>query len=137
MNTTGDWQLARGNEVEDGQVSRSVDGLGETRLTVPGGTRGRVDAWKARGLSKAREARRAVDHRAAVLKSSFRSAQSSVRDGAKAQVSRMETSMRSSPMKWAGIAAGTGFALGLIGRIAQTMSAHRRLTPDIIIIEAS
>lgn len=49
----------------------------------------------------------------------------------------VETSMRTSPMKWAGVAAGTGLALGLAGRIARARSKRQRALPELVIIDAS
>ncbi len=47
--------------------------------------------------------------------------------------SNIETSMQINPMKWAGIAAGVGFTLGLAGRLLQ-LRAKRNL-PELIVIE--
>ncbi|MGZ8730188.1 MAG: hypothetical protein ACXW5U_15310 [Thermoanaerobaculia bacterium] len=54
----------------------------------------------------------------------------------KSRMTKVQDSMRTSPMKWAAIAAGTGFALGLIGRIADARRKHYRASPDLVIIEA-
>jgi len=48
-----------------------------------------------------------------------------------------ETSMRTSPMKWAGIAAGTGLGLGILARIARARARRNREMADLVIIEAS
>ena len=50
-------------------------------------------------------------------------------------VTQVNDSMRTNPMLWAGVAAASGFGLGLIGRIASWRSHRRRMTPDLIIIE--
>ncbi|HJQ38962.1 MAG TPA: hypothetical protein VKB93_17640 [Thermoanaerobaculia bacterium] len=48
----------------------------------------------------------------------------------------VETSMRTSPMKWAGIAAGTGLGLGIAGRIARGRSKRSRALPELVIIDS-
>ncbi len=60
-----------------------------------------------------------------------------VLSGAKGRVTKVQTSMKTSPMLWAGIAAGSGFALGLVGRFVHWRNYHRRTTPDLVIIDAS
>ena len=49
--------------------------------------------------------------------------------------SRAQLSMQTNPMKWAGIAAGTGLILGLAGRLVQRRS--QRSIPDLVIIETA
>ena len=101
------------------------------------GMRGRLDTLKSRGLSKVHDIQRVIDDRRTAVKSSALIAKSAMRDGARSGVTKVQDSMRTSPMKWAGIAAGTGFALGLIGRIADARRKHHRATPELVIIETS
>ena len=54
----------------------------------------------------------------------------------KTRVSDLESQLKANPTKWAGIAAGAGFGLGLIGRIMRHR-AHRAATPHIVIIEGA
>ena len=58
-----------------------------------------------------------------------------LRDGVKTQVSRTQESMRINPMKWAGIAAASGLAIGLVGRIVQWRRS--RAVPNLVVIESS
>jgi hypothetical protein len=44
--------------------------------------------------------------------------------------------LRSNPAKWAGIAAGAGLGVGLIGRFLHHRAQNRRV-PAIVIIEAA
>ena len=53
--------------------------------------------------------------------------------GMKDKLYHVKSSMRSNTMRWTGIAAGAGFALGLIGRIMR----HRAQVPHIVIIESA
>ena len=49
----------------------------------------------------------------------------------------VQTSMKTRPMLWAGIAAGSGFALGLLGRFIHWRNYRRRATPDLVILDAT
>jgi ElaB/YqjD/DUF883 family membrane-anchored ribosome-binding protein len=51
----------------------------------------------------------------------------------------MQADMKVNPMKWAGIAAGSGFAIGMIGRFIHWRNKHRHLhaTPQLVIIESA
>lgn len=110
MDTTRELQLPGGFEEETGN-----------------GFRGKLDALKSRGLSKVHDIQRVVKDRGTAV-------QTSLRDSTKTRVARVNDSMRTNPMLWAGVAAASGFGLGMIGRIASWRS-HRRLTPDLVIIE--
>ena len=79
------------------------------------GFRGRLDDLKARGLGKVYEVQRSLGERKVALKSS----------------------MKTSPMLWAGVAAGSGFALGMLGRIVQWRSKRRQAMPELVIIDAT
>ncbi|HEX6087102.1 MAG TPA: hypothetical protein VF266_21405 [Thermoanaerobaculia bacterium] len=98
--------------------------------------RGKLDSLKSRGLSKVHDIQRMARERSVAVKGSLTTAQTTMRDGAKAQVTKMNDSMKTNPMKWAGIAAGAGFGLGLIGRVAHWRSRQRNRMPDLVIIES-
>ena len=95
-------------------------------LEVSSGFRGKLDTLKSRGLSKVHDIQCALGDGKVAL-----------RDGAKSQVTKVQSSMRTSPMKWAGIAAGSGFALGMIGRIARARAKRRYTMPTLVIVETS
>lgn len=79
------------------------------------GFRGKLDTWKSRGLSKVHDLQHVVAHRRATV----------------------QDSMRTSPAKWAAIAAGTGFVLGLAGRIAEARKKRKHAMPALVIVETS
>ena len=110
------------------ETTREVEVMREATSCWPvrSGIRGRIDSLKSGAVSRVHDLKRNVgDSRVAV------------RDGARNQVTRVQTSMRSNPMMWAGIATGTGFALGLMGRIAQWRNKQKYAMPEIVIIEAT
>ena len=142
MDTTRDLQLPSGCEVGAATLHPHVhDHVHEvgTSVTLPerSGMRGKLDSLKSRGLSKVTDIQRVVKDRGTTMKGSLVTVQSSMRDGAMSQVMKMQDSMKMNPMKWAGIAAGAGFGLGLIGRVAHWRSKQQqRMMPDLIIIES-
>lgn len=99
-------------------------------LSERSGMRGKLDTMKSQSLAKVREVKSNVTR-------SVTSMKTSLRDGTSTTMSDMQTSMRNSPMKWAGIAAGTGFGLGLIGRIVHWRNKHHRVMPSLVVIESS
>lgn len=110
-------------------TTREVEVLhGESGLSWPEhpGFRGRLDTMKSDLATRAQGLRRSVAE-----------TRVAIRDGAETRVAGMQTSMRSNPMMWAAVAAGTGFAVGLIARVAQSRRRQRHPIPEIIIIEAS
>jgi ElaB/YqjD/DUF883 family membrane-anchored ribosome-binding protein len=69
------------------------------------------------------------------MQRSMNQANTSVHTG----INDMQADMRVNPMKWAGIAAGSGFAIGLIGRIIHWRNKHRHThsMPQLVIIESA
>jgi ElaB/YqjD/DUF883 family membrane-anchored ribosome-binding protein len=121
-------------------------------VPVSSGISGRLDELKDKSREQLEHLRRSMTERSTTLKnnvtqsvaltrskvnSSIAHAKSSLRDETSHRVSDVQTSMRTNPMKWAGIAAGAGFGLGLIGRIAHWRNKHQHLTPNLIVIERS
>lgn len=137
MDTTRDLQMPSGFEVESAAFHPNTR-FDETSLTLPerSGVRGKLDTLKSRGMSKVDDLRRVMNDRATAVKGSLVRTKSTVREGALAQVDKAQASMRTNPMLWAGVAAGAGFGLGLIGRIAQWRHKQHGRMPDLVIIES-
>jgi ElaB/YqjD/DUF883 family membrane-anchored ribosome-binding protein len=76
---------------------------------------------KTRGRAKVNDARVAV---------------ASVKPRLNAMQLKANDSLRGNPAKWAGIAAGAGLGIGLIGRFLHHRSHHRHM-PAVVIIEAA
>jgi ElaB/YqjD/DUF883 family membrane-anchored ribosome-binding protein len=138
MDTTRELQLPSGCEVVGASLHPHVHEHVGTSLTLPerSALRGKLDALKSRGAAKVQSIQRVVQERRSAVQSSLSTAQTSLRDGARSQVTKVNDSMKSNPMLWAGVAAASGFGIGLIGRIAQWRSKQRRIMPDLVIIES-
>lgn len=143
MNTTRDDVMygnsmgtPSGSEVESARFHAPVGN--SVAVTVkPLGSRSKIDDLKARGMTKMNELKHTLSERTEVMKNSVSRASMSAQSNARHQMMKMQSSMRTSPGKWAGIAAATGFGVGMIGRIAQWRSnKHRTGGHEVVIIEA-
>jgi len=107
--------------------------------TEHSGMRDKLGELKSRGLSKVHDVQQVLSSRTAVVKSnvqrSMTTANRSVRDEVGNRVTQIQSSMHTKPALWAGVAAGTGFALGLAGRFASSRRQHRPMI-DIVVVEA-
>ena len=145
LNDGSEIRVPSGYEVES--ATFHVPATGEENLTFSdvstgrSGFRGKLDDLKSRGMHKVHHLQHSLADRKSVLQTSIAMKKESMRDGLQRQMSMtqssLQTSMKNSPMKWAGIAAGSGFALGMIGRYLHWKNNHRRSTPDLVIIDAT
>ena len=88
----------------------------------------RLDDLKSRSLSKVHDVQSNVQH-------SMMAVKTSARTGVSTGVATVQRSMRTSPAKWAGIAAASGFALGMLGRLVRARREHQHHLPQLIIVE--
>ncbi len=145
MNDGSDIRVPSGYEVES--ATFHVPATGEENVTFSdvsagrSGFRGKLDDLKSRGVDAVSGKVHHLQHRLAdrktALQTSLATKKSSMRDSLTRQVSNTQSSMKNSPMLWAGIAAGSGFALGMVGRYMHWRNNHRRTSPDLVIIDAT
>jgi ElaB/YqjD/DUF883 family membrane-anchored ribosome-binding protein len=118
-----------GHEVESAMFTPEVG-----RDELPSGGRAsvmrRLDDLKSRSLSRVHDVRRVMSDRTSIIKSSART-------GVTSGLTKVQSSMRNSPAKWAGIAAGSGLILGMLGRFIQSRNEQRRHMPQLVVIETS
>lgn len=133
---SSDVRVPSGYEVESATFHVPVV-VESTPMTGQSGFRGRLDNLKSLGMSKVHDIQHQLADRKTSMMSSISMMKTSMRDGMTRQMSTTQHSMKTNPMKWAGIAAGSGFALGLMGRYMHWKNYHRRMTPDLVIIDAS
>ena len=112
-----------GYEVESARFTPDVG-------PVRSGVMRRLDELKSRSVSKVHDVQRVMSDRTSIIKSS-------ARHGVTSGMSKVQSSMRNSPAKWAGIAAGSGFVLGMLGRLIQSRSERHRRMPQLVVIETS
>lgn len=141
MNDGSEIKVPSGFEVES--ATFHVPAIGEENVTFSdvstgrSGFRGKLDDLKSVGMRKVDHLQHQLANRKMAIQTSLTTTKSSMRDGVMRQMSNTQMSMRNSPMKWAGIAAGSGFALGMIGRYMHWKNNHRRMSPDLVIIDAT
>lgn len=116
--------LASGNEVESAAFHQPVSPTVHT--LDRSGLRGKLDDLKWRGVSKLHKLQGRVSERRAVVKQSVATG-----------MTKVQSSMHDSPMKWAGIAAGSGLAIGLLGRLLQVRRDRMTRLPQLVIIEST
>ena len=88
--------------------------------------------WKERLAAVPEE----VKCRGAAKMKQAREAMASVKPRVNAMTLKAKNSLRGNPAKWAGIAAGAGLGVGLLGRFLHHRS-HSRHMPAVVIIEAA
>jgi ElaB/YqjD/DUF883 family membrane-anchored ribosome-binding protein len=87
--------------------------------------------WKEKLAALPRE----IQSRSQAKVNEVRDAVAALKPRMNALSARASSSLRSNPVKWAGIAAGAGVGIGLLGRYLRRRSQQRRV-PAIVIVEA-
>lgn len=112
--------------------------------------REKLDSLKSQSRMKLHDVQHLMNEKTAVMKSSLQRSVTTARSTMERSMNQanatvqtglhdMQADMRVNPMKWAGIAAGSGFALGLLGRMVSWRSRHRHGhgMPQLVIIESA
>lgn len=158
--------LPSGLEVESATFRSPVTSVPTTAETSTHGSglKAKVDELKSRGSeildsakcairdkvdeitpivnAKVSTLRSDVSDRVNSLRDGVKSKSMHVRDGVMTKSNDVQRDMAANPMKWAGISAGTGLVLGLVGRLMHHRKYHRqtlerRRMPQLVIIDAS
>ena len=138
-----DLKMPSGCEVGSATFHTPVSGVQPIHSSEHSDLRSKVDRLKDRGLAKVRDVKRDVSMKTAVMKrdasQKLMTTRSSMQRNVSNQMERVQSSMRTSPARWAGIAAGSGFAIGMIGRFVHWRNKHQheRHMPQLVIIEST
>lgn len=110
----------------------------------------KLTSLKMQSRMKLHDVQHAVSEKTAVVKSSLQRSVTTARSTMHRSINQanvtvhtglndMQSDMKVNPMKWAGIAAGSGFALGLLGRFIHWRNKHRHVhgMPQLVIIESA
>ena len=148
-----DLKMPSGCEVGAASFHGDVVGMHPIHAAADSGLKSKLEHLRERSVARVHDVQRiladrsadvreTVQQRSALVKSNVQrtlmNTKSSVRRGVDERMVQMEDSMRMQPMKWASIAAASGFALGMAGRVVQWRSKQKsRYTPQLVIIETS
>jgi ElaB/YqjD/DUF883 family membrane-anchored ribosome-binding protein len=121
----------------------------------------KLDSLRMQSRMKLHDAQHLIDEKSAVMKSSLQHSMTTAKSQmqekmlvARSTTNRsltqaktsvhtglndMQSDMKVNPMKWAGIAAGSGFAIGLIGRFVHWRNKRHQMrgVPQLVIIESA
>lgn len=133
-----------------------------SNMNAGGGMKEKLEQLRMQGRAKLHDVQHVIDDKTTVMKSSMERSMTLAKNNVRQQVmtarSTMERSMNKAstsvhtgindiqadmkvnPMKWAGIAAGSGFAIGMIGRFVHWRNnrhRHSHAMPQLVIIESA
>ena len=134
---TSDVRVPSGFDVESATTHRSENLMLDDH-THDGGMKDKLYHLRSRGMEQWGTLQSEMNSRIATWKPIAQQRMTSMRDGLRSRMTDLQGEMKSNPGKWAGIAAGAGLGLGLIGRMLRHRSARMRYEdlPDIIVVGA-
>jgi hypothetical protein len=133
---TSDLRVPGGLEVESATLHRNENRLLDDH-THDGGMKDRIYHLRSRGMEKLDDLKCLMNEKVSTLKPMAQERMTSMRDGVKGRISSLQSQMKSSPGKWAGIAAGAGLGIGLIGRMLRNrVRVRSEDLPGIVIVGA-
>lgn len=153
-----DLKMPSGSEVEAATIHSPTSPVSSVTVVMPERSaieenmsqiREKLASLRTQGRMKLHEVQHTLEEKSAVMKSSVQrsvsTAKSTMQQSMMTAKSSMHTGlndvqadMKVNPMKWAGIAAGSGFAIGLIGRFMHWRNKHQHHhtgMPQLVIIE--
>jgi hypothetical protein len=107
-----------------------------TDHTHDGGIKDKWFHMRSRGMESIHTMTRDMNERVSSIKPMAQTRMTAMRNGMSLQMSKLQMQLRANPTKWAGIAAGAGFGLGLMGRIMRHRAAHASI-PHLVVIETA
>ncbi|HSP34618.1 MAG TPA: hypothetical protein VLU46_09915 [Thermoanaerobaculia bacterium] len=132
---TSDVRVPSGFDVESATTHRSENLILDDH-SHDAGMKDKLYHLRSRGMETWGSMRSGMSDRVSTWTPMVRDRVTTMRSSVMERISRMQGEMKSNPGKWAGIAAGAGFGIGLVGRLLRRRS---RMTDDrtsIVIVGA-
>jgi hypothetical protein len=99
----------------------------------------RMNTLKSTSSTAVTEYRTKLNDNVLLMRAKAKIRMAALQRDAKLRSAQIQQGMKTDTAKWAGVASGTGLALGLLGRVMRHRAKHRRemMTPQVVIIQAS